>query len=529
MKAVIYARYSSDNQREESIDAQVRACREYAVKLNMEVVGEYIDHALSATSDDRPEFLRMVDDSTGAGWSYVIVHKLDRFARNRYDAAIYRKRLRLNGARLVSVLENLDDSPESSILESVLEGMAEYYSRNLSREVKKGLKENALQRRTTGGKPPLGYDLDSDGHYIINEEEAKAVRLIFLWYLRGNGYKSIAQQLADMGIRTKRGSLFSPISVHDIIRNEKYMGLLVYRKYARNEAGKFDRHRRTNILEDQSLISIPGGIPAIVSPEDWEAANSSMDTKSRKGRTKAKRVYLLSGLIFCGECGSSMPANGSTPTGSMYYCGNKKRKQGCTMPAVACHRAEAAVIAALKEHILGQGVLDRLLPKMEEAANKKAAEATLDQQAVRDELQRVDSQVSALADTIVAMGGSPALTQRLKGLEDRKRELLSVLADADLAAKIYSIDAGGLRRLMERDSADLDSDDPEAQARVIRRYVRRVVIFRNGNHRKGRRIDVELVVPSEKENPCSDDSEQGLRWHPQGDSNPCCRRERAVS
>jgi site-specific DNA recombinase len=175
IRAAAYARYSSDNQREESIDAQLRAIREYCDRNGIRLVKIYTDEARSATTDDRPGFLQMIQDSALGLFDAVIVHKLDRFSRDRYDSAFYKRQLKKNGVRLISVLENLDDSPESIILESVLEGMAEYYSRNLAREVMKGMKETALQCKHTGGKPPLGYDVAPDGTYVINEQEAKAV------------------------------------------------------------------------------------------------------------------------------------------------------------------------------------------------------------------------------------------------------------------------------------------------------------------------------------------------------------------
>jgi DNA invertase Pin-like site-specific DNA recombinase len=185
-KAAVYARFSSDNQREESIDAQLRAIREYAKNNGIIIVAEYVDKARSATTDDRPQFLQMVEDSKQDRFNLLMVHKLDRFARNRQDSIGYRMELKRNGVSLISVLEYLDeDSPESVILESVLEAMAEYYSKNLAREVKKGMKENALQCISTGGRPPFGYLLNPDTRrYEVNEDEAPAVRLIIEQALR---------------------------------------------------------------------------------------------------------------------------------------------------------------------------------------------------------------------------------------------------------------------------------------------------------------------------------------------------------
>jgi site-specific DNA recombinase len=230
VKAAIYARYSSDNQREESIDAQVRAIKEYCTHNNIQIVKLYTDEAKTATTDDRPGFLQMVKDSELGIFNLVIVHKLDRFARDRYDSAFYKRQLKRNGVRLISVLEQLDDSPESIILESVLEGMAEYYSANLAREVMKGMKETALQCKHTGGKPPLGYDVAEDKTYIINEQEAQAVRLIFNMYATGKGYNEIIDKLNKEGYRTQTGRKFGKNSIHDILRNEKYRGIYIFNR-----------------------------------------------------------------------------------------------------------------------------------------------------------------------------------------------------------------------------------------------------------------------------------------------------------
>lgn len=191
-KAVAYTRFSSDLQREESIDAQVRAIRQFAEQNGYALQKVYADRGISGTTDNRPQFQQMIDDAKAEKFDAVIVHKLDRFSRNRADSAIYRQVLSKHGIKLISVLENFNDSPESIMLQSVIEGYNEYYSKNLRREVMKGLKENALSCRHTGGTPCLGYDVDKTTmKLVINEYEAGAVRLIFQMYLEGNGYTAI--------------------------------------------------------------------------------------------------------------------------------------------------------------------------------------------------------------------------------------------------------------------------------------------------------------------------------------------------
>ena len=204
-KAALYARFSSNNQRDESIDAQERAIRKYAEENDIEIVEEYIDRSKTGTNTDREAFQRMLNDSRYGLFDMVIVHKLDRFARNRYDSAVSRNILKTNGVELYSVIEKFDDSPESIILEGLMEALNEYYSANLSREVMKGMKENALQCKYTGGYVPLGYRVDDNGHFRINEEEAQVVRRIFSGTIQGMSYRELQQECNEKSIRTRTG------------------------------------------------------------------------------------------------------------------------------------------------------------------------------------------------------------------------------------------------------------------------------------------------------------------------------------
>ena len=186
MKAVIYARYSSHAQREESIEGQLRVCRDYAGHAGFDVIKEYIDRALTATNDQRPAFQQMIAESASQGFDIVLVYALDRFARDRYDAAVYRKRLKDNGVRIISVTQPIDDSPEGVLIESLLEGLAEYYSKNLARGVMRGMRENALNCKAVGGIVPTGYKIDrATMKYVIDEEKAGIIREIFEMYADG--------------------------------------------------------------------------------------------------------------------------------------------------------------------------------------------------------------------------------------------------------------------------------------------------------------------------------------------------------
>lgn len=327
-KAVLYARFSSDNQREESIEAQLRAMHDYCKRNGIVIIHEYCDRAKSATTDDRPEFLKMVAAAKTGDFDFAIVHKLDRFSRNRYDSAFYKRELKKNGVQLLSVLEQMDDSPESIILESVLEGMSEYYSKNLAREVMKGMRESAMACRYVGGWIPYGFQVDKDTHkYVIDEYEAEAVRIMFRDVANGCGYNVVLNKLNTMGYRTRLGNTFSKETMYEMLRNEKYNGVYVFsRASSKNESGRRNNHMDKPV-EDQ--IRIPGGMPKIVDDDTFAKVQSILASRKRHGRRNGKRKYLLSGFVYCGicghkYCGDSMQSGKERITVGTYFCNNRK-------------------------------------------------------------------------------------------------------------------------------------------------------------------------------------------------------------
>ena len=224
MIGVIYARYSSDNQREESIDGQLRECRAFAEKNDITLLEPYIDRALSAKTDNRPNFQKMIKDSASKKFDVVIVWKLDRFARNRYDSAHYKSVLRKNGVRVMSATESISEGAEGILLESMLEGMAEYYSAELSEKVVRGLTENALKCKYNGGKIPIGYHIDENQFYQINPITAPAVLEAFQKYANGATMQEITDELNVKGIRTTQGTKVTLNTVTRMLHNRKYIG-----------------------------------------------------------------------------------------------------------------------------------------------------------------------------------------------------------------------------------------------------------------------------------------------------------------
>ena len=312
MKAVIYARYSSDNQREESIEGQLRECTAYCMKNDITILRTYIDRALSAKTDNRPDFQRMIKDSAKGLFDTVIVWKLDRFARNRYDSARYKAQLKKYGVKVLSATENISDGPEGIILESLLEGMAEYYSAELAEKVIRGHTENALKCKYNGGTPTFGYKIDEDRHYQLDPRTAPVVLKVFTMYDQGKTMKEIRDYLNSKGVTTVRGKKIDLNFVAAVLHNRKYIGEYSYRE-----------------------IVTPGGIPAIV-PQDLFDRVQAKTTKNKKApaQHKAEDDYLLTTKLFCGTCGAMMVGESGTSShqGRKYHyyrCVNTKKYKTC--------------------------------------------------------------------------------------------------------------------------------------------------------------------------------------------------------
>lgn len=332
MNAVIYARFSSHNQTEQSIEGQLKTCYEFAQKNGYTIVGEYIDRAISGTTDARPDFLRMIDDSAKKAFQYVLVYQLDRFARNRYDSATYKARLKKNGVRVLSARENITDDASGILVEGLLESMAEYYSAELAQKIRRGMDINAEKCLCTGGNIALGFKVAPDKHFIVDEDTAPIVLKIFELYASGQTVTQICETMNNQGVRTSRGVPFNKNSLRKLLQNKCYIGIYTYK----------DKE-------------IPGGMPRIV-PDDlfYQVQEMMFKNKKAPARSKAKQEYLLTTKLFCGHCRDMMTGiKGNSHTGRAYYyykCNNAKRKQ-CSKKAVQKDYIENLVIEECRKQL----------------------------------------------------------------------------------------------------------------------------------------------------------------------------------
>ena len=403
MNAVIYARYSSDNQREESIEGQLRECKEYADQNGITVVRTYIDRALSAKTDSRPQFQQMIHDSATHTFEAVLVWKLDRFSRNRYDSAHYKRILKNNRVHVVSVTEPISNTPEGIMLESLLEGMAEYYSAELAEKVSRGHKENALKAKFNGGPVPLGYRIDSEHHYQIDPNTAPVVQEAFHRYAAGESIRSIIESLNARGIRNSRGNPFTKNSFQTLLKNRRYLGEYRYKDTV-----------------------IPDAIPAIIDPDCFDAVQRRCEIhRQAPAHNKADIHYLLTTKLFCGKCGTMMAGeSGRSHTGTVhcyYKCGTRKRsgKEACSLKPVRKEPLEQFVVQTALEKVLNDRVIDLLADKLLEYQSKENTRLPVLQAELKEVKRRIDNLVTAIEQGIL----TPSTKARMEELEQQREAL----------------------------------------------------------------------------------------------------------
>ena len=411
MTAVIYARYSSDSQREESIEGQIRECTAYAKKNGITIVKHYIDRAISAKTDNRPQFQQMIKDSDKKLFDIVLVWKLDRFARNRYDSARYKTQLKKNGVKLVSATEIISEGPEGIILESVLEGYVEYYSADLAEKVVRGQTENILKGRCNGGRGTFGYTLDSERKFHIDPLASPFVLESFRKYRNGLTMKEIRDWLNENGIKNPVGGAFTYNSVEHMLKNRRYIGELKFRD-----------------------VVVPDAIPPIVPLELFDVVQEKIaKNKKAPARRKAEDDYLLTTKLHCGYCGALMfGESGTSRTGEVhryYKCATAKKKKGCKKKTVRKQWLEDLVVNQTMQLVRNDAAMESIIAKVMELQNKENTNIPLYEKQLRDAESGIQNMLNAIQAGIL----TSSTKERLEQLEETKRELEARIAEEKLA------------------------------------------------------------------------------------------------
>ena len=411
MTAVIYARYSSDSQREESIEGQLRECTAFAEKNGITILRNYIDRAFSARTDNRPEFQNMIKDSSKKLFDMIIVWKLDRFARDRYDSARYKNQLKKNGVKVVSATEVISEGSEGILLESILEGYAEYYSADLSEKVIRGMTENALKCKYNGGTLPLGYTIDSEQHFQIDPLTAPFVLEAYQRYAGGATMKEIVDYLNERGVKNTRGNEMTFNSVQLLLKNRRYIGEFRFRDTVK-----------------------PDGIPAIVPQDLFDRVQEKME-KNRKApaRHKAEDDYLLTTKLFCGYCGAYLHGeSGTSKTNRVhhyYKCATSKKKpRSCQLRTVKKDWIEELVIRETKAMLNDDKRIEAIISSMMDLQDRENIDLPLYEQQLRETETSINNLLNAIQQGIL----TPSTKQRLEELEATKDDLAIKIANEKL-------------------------------------------------------------------------------------------------
>ena len=454
MNGVIYARYSSDNQREESIEGQLRECKEYAAHNEITIIRTYIDRAFSAKTDNRPQFQQMIHDSNTHLFDTVLVWKLDRFSRNRYDSAYYKRILKNNKVHIISVTEPISSTPEGIMLESLLEGMAEYYSAELAEKVARGLKENALKAKFNGGPVPLGYRIDENQHYQIDPVMAPIVQEAFRRYADGEGMKALCEELNRRGIRTGRGRPFTKCSFQNMLKNRRYLG----------------EYRYKDIIAE-------GAIPAIIDPVTFARVQKrSKENKIVSARTRVNDPFILTPKVFCGKCGAIVAGDsGTSHTGVTHYyykCGNRKRRSSphCDLKAVRKEWLEQMVTHVAIHYILQESIMNTIA----DMAVAYQAEDNPRLPTLRAQLRDVNKRIGNLVSAIEEGVASATTRQRLDELEQQRTGLETSIRQEEMKHPELAKDQ--ILQWLQQ-IKNLDLDDLRVRRQVVDCFVNSIYLF----------------------------------------------------
>ena len=398
--AVVYARYSSTNQTEQSIEGQMHVCEDYARRNNILIVDSYIDRAISGTTDNRESFQKMLKDSNNKKWDYVLVYKLDRFARNKFESAIHRKHLKDNGIKLLSAMENIPETPEGVLLESLLEGMNQYFSEELAQKVSRGLHESRMKGHCIGSVP-YGY-IKENKILKINEEESNILNRIFNDYNSGKTILQISRDLTNENITNNNGNPFIPQTIRDYLKRKLYTG-----EYEIN--GK----QYNNIY------------PQIITKELFTMVNERLN-KNRYGcRKDNHEIFKLKDKVFCGYCNRKMypvSAISSNGTHLRYYTCISTKKDNCNNKRIYKDFLESCVNKVILATFNNPINLETISNKIYEV-HKKRADNKSSLNSLKSDLQKVNIYIKNIMSAIEKGVFTHTTKNRLEELEKQQIEL----------------------------------------------------------------------------------------------------------
>ncbi|MCL2070834.1 MAG: recombinase family protein [Oscillospiraceae bacterium] len=423
MRAVAYARYSTDKQTENSIDTQLNAINDYCAANSITIISTFVDMAMSGTNTERPDFQRMLAGAKSKQFEAVIIYDISRASRDLADWLNFRKLMQSYNIKVISTTQNLGsiDNPDTFLTETITAALGQHMVLQTRQKSIAGTAEKAKQGVFLGGYAPLGYDI-VDGKYIVNDHEAKAVRTIFSMYAMGDSYADIFAKLAEGGYKGRRGATIGKTGLHAILKQERYIGTYTWNKHKMKYFGKWAGGEK-----NPNAVRIENAIPAIIDYDTWERVQKRMNNNKRNASNTAKHEYLLSGLVECGKCGASFTGRASTNkkgyTTRYYVCGSKNRAKTCDAKNINADQLESAVVIKLKEYF-ANGDFDTMADEIFKAyTNGKGSKVE-----EKKELKEVERQLANGTKAILDGVDITELKEEMARLNVRKSELQDIIA-----------------------------------------------------------------------------------------------------
>lgn len=406
--AIIYARYSSHNQRDVSIEQQIEACRKHAAELGLTITDTYEDRAISGRTDNRPAFQRMMRDAEDGKFQYVLAWKSNRMGRNMMQAMVNESRLMDCGVKVFYAEEDFDDSAAGRFALRSMMNVNQFYSDNLAEDVRRGLMDNA-SKCMANGRQPLGYKRGEGGKVVVDEPAAAIVREIYTRIASGEMFMDIARDLNRRGIKTQSGSEWNKSSFKVLCRNERYRGIYIY-----------------------GDTRIEGGIPPIVDDVLWYKVQEVLKVKKSKNRhhCPSDEDYLLTGKLRCGKCGGYMIGmSGRSKTGDVhhyYACQNRRVGHTCDKKNIRRDVVEPAVAQAIKQYCLTDDAIEWITDQT--IAYWEDEDRKLQIDSIENDLSAVQSSISNVMKAIEMGVITETTRDRLIELERQQTDLKSKLA-----------------------------------------------------------------------------------------------------
>lgn len=433
LKAVAYARYSTDMQTENSIAYQLDAIKKYCNEHGILLSGVYKDEAMTGTNTNRPGFQSMISDAKQHLFNAVVIYDISRGSRNVADWFEFRNEMALLNVKVISANQELGDvlDPNNFLVELINVGLGQHMVLDTRKKSIAGTSARAREGAFCGGVPPLGYDI-VDGKYIINPAEAEVVKKIFRMYADGKSYVDILSAIGT--VTGKRGRPIGKNSLHGILNNERYIGVYTWNKRITKVMGKWAGGK-----PNPNIVRIENAIPAIIDDETWGKVEIRMRDNKRNAANKAKHNYLLSGLIECEECGGTYVGHTSRNKKGYetryYVCGNKYRTHTCHAKNLNADELETFVIQYVQAYLLS---ID--FSEMAEKICNEVNSASQDLSAERKELRQIVAKINNGVNAILSGMKFPELEDELDRLRIRKSELEDIITHNEQTAQKLSKD-----------------------------------------------------------------------------------------